>query len=353
MRHGHGSYHPATWSQRAWSPGGRRRPGAAAGARTGAGLRHLRLGPARPHARRRTGRRAGRDRLRRPDAHRPEGGAGSRGGRPGAGARPEDARQDRRRHPGGYAERLLSEQSMCFPLPNGLAPELDVLTEPLAIAHHAVRRAEVARKDVAIAPGCGPVGLAVIAMLKAQGAHHRRQRLLAWTASSGDRVRGHRRRRPGRPVAVGVLRRRRAPAHLARPRSSSRSARSRSWTGCRCRATTCGGLRRSWRRQPQATGDLRVRRRAWNDPERLDQRAAVLAHHRCEGVHAARRVPAGDGDHQGARAALRAGLYAAGVPRHPAPHRRGHRRRSATRSSTPRSSSIRRAGRRRRCAARR
>jgi threonine dehydrogenase-like Zn-dependent dehydrogenase len=71
--------------------------------------------------------------------------------------------------PGGYAEQVLAEASMSFPVPNGLAPEVAVLTEPLAVAYHAVRRGEVGRKDVAVVLGCGPVGLAVICQLKARG----------------------------------------------------------------------------------------------------------------------------------------------------------------------------------------
>jgi threonine dehydrogenase-like Zn-dependent dehydrogenase len=39
----------------------------------------------------------------------------------------------------------------------------------MAIGYHAVRRAEIDKKDLAIVIGCGPVGLAVIAMLKARG----------------------------------------------------------------------------------------------------------------------------------------------------------------------------------------
>ncbi|HEY3881965.1 MAG TPA: zinc-binding dehydrogenase [Trebonia sp.] len=72
--------------------------------------------------------------------------------------------------PGGYAERVVVEESLMFALPNGLSPKLAVLTEPLAVGWHAVRRAEVKKGDVAIVIGCGPVGLAVICMLKAQGA---------------------------------------------------------------------------------------------------------------------------------------------------------------------------------------
>jgi threonine dehydrogenase-like Zn-dependent dehydrogenase len=71
--------------------------------------------------------------------------------------------------PGAYAEQVLVEEALMLAIPNGLSPRLAVLTEPLAIGRHAVRRGEVGKKDVAIVLGCGPVGLAVICMLKAQG----------------------------------------------------------------------------------------------------------------------------------------------------------------------------------------
>jgi threonine dehydrogenase-like Zn-dependent dehydrogenase len=71
--------------------------------------------------------------------------------------------------PGAYAEQVVVEESLTFALPEGLPPEIGVLTEPLAIGHHAVRRSEIKKDEVAIVVGCGPVGLAVIAMLKARG----------------------------------------------------------------------------------------------------------------------------------------------------------------------------------------
>jgi threonine dehydrogenase-like Zn-dependent dehydrogenase len=71
--------------------------------------------------------------------------------------------------PGAYAEQLLVEQSLTFPVPNGLSPEVAALTEPMAVGWHAVRRGEVGKGDVAIVIGCGPIGLAVICMLKAHG----------------------------------------------------------------------------------------------------------------------------------------------------------------------------------------
>ena len=71
--------------------------------------------------------------------------------------------------PGGYAERVLVEASLTFPVPNGLSADIAALTEPMAVALHAVRRAELKKSDTAIVLGCGPVGLGVICQLKAAG----------------------------------------------------------------------------------------------------------------------------------------------------------------------------------------
>lgn len=73
------------------------------------------------------------------------------------------------RSPGAYAEQVLVDESMMIPVPNGLSADLVALTEPMAVAWHAVRRGAVKKKDVAIVIGCGPVGLAVICVLKARG----------------------------------------------------------------------------------------------------------------------------------------------------------------------------------------
>ena len=71
--------------------------------------------------------------------------------------------------PGAYAEQLVVQESMMLPVPNGLPADVAALTEPMAVALHAVRRGEVGRRQVAIVIGCGPVGLGVILTLKARG----------------------------------------------------------------------------------------------------------------------------------------------------------------------------------------
>jgi len=86
--------------------------------------------------------------------------------------------------PGAYAERVVVEESMMMAVPNGLSADVAALTEPMAVGWHAVQRADITKKDVAIVIGCGPVGLAVIAMLKAKGV----RTVVASDPSSGRRA---------------------------------------------------------------------------------------------------------------------------------------------------------------------
>jgi threonine dehydrogenase-like Zn-dependent dehydrogenase len=71
--------------------------------------------------------------------------------------------------PGAYAEQVVVQEPLMMEVPNGLPGDVAALTEPMAVAWHAVRRGEVKKKDVAIVIGCGPVGLGVILALKARG----------------------------------------------------------------------------------------------------------------------------------------------------------------------------------------
>jgi threonine dehydrogenase-like Zn-dependent dehydrogenase len=86
--------------------------------------------------------------------------------------------------PGGYAERVIVQESMVLKVPNGLTPDTAALTEPMAVAWHAVNRGEVRRGDLAVVLGCGPVGLAVISVLKARGV----EKVVASDLSAGRRA---------------------------------------------------------------------------------------------------------------------------------------------------------------------
>ncbi|MGI8449082.1 MAG: zinc-binding dehydrogenase [Streptosporangiaceae bacterium] len=86
--------------------------------------------------------------------------------------------------PGAYAEQVVVEESLMLPVPNGLSREMAALTEPMAVGWHAVRRSEIKKRDAAIVIGCGPVGLAVICMLKARGVH----KVVASDFSAGRRA---------------------------------------------------------------------------------------------------------------------------------------------------------------------
>jgi threonine dehydrogenase-like Zn-dependent dehydrogenase len=71
--------------------------------------------------------------------------------------------------PGGFAERMLLTEAMLLPVPNGLPTDQAAMTEPFAVGLHAVEKGRLDKDSVALVIGCGPVGLAVIAALKAKG----------------------------------------------------------------------------------------------------------------------------------------------------------------------------------------
>ena len=73
------------------------------------------------------------------------------------------------RVPGGFAEQVVLSDALMFEVPNGLSAEHAALTEPLAVGAHAVARAQPSADQAFMVVGCGPVGLAVIAALKAGG----------------------------------------------------------------------------------------------------------------------------------------------------------------------------------------
>lgn len=70
---------------------------------------------------------------------------------------------------GGLAERMVLQESRLLAVPEGVPAAHAAVTEPLAVGVHAVAAAGMEPGDVALVLGCGPVGLAVVAALKAAG----------------------------------------------------------------------------------------------------------------------------------------------------------------------------------------
>ena len=71
--------------------------------------------------------------------------------------------------PGGYAEYMVLSEDLLIPVPDNVADDTAALAEPLTVALHAVNRGALGSDDVPIVIGCGPIGLAVIAVLKMRG----------------------------------------------------------------------------------------------------------------------------------------------------------------------------------------
>ncbi len=70
---------------------------------------------------------------------------------------------------GAYAEYFLLPEAGLIPLPPALPTEAAALTEPLAIGVHAVSAAGPIDAETAVVIGCGPIGLACIAVLRDLG----------------------------------------------------------------------------------------------------------------------------------------------------------------------------------------
>lgn len=67
--------------------------------------------------------------------------------------------------PGGFGERMVLGERWLLRVPDSLPSEAAALTEPLAVAEHAVAKAGLGNGEAPVVIGCGPVGLAVIAAL--------------------------------------------------------------------------------------------------------------------------------------------------------------------------------------------
>lgn len=71
---------------------------------------------------------------------------------------------------GAYAEYFLASEALLIKVPDAVPDEAAALVEPLAIAVHAVAKSPLSGDShAAVVMGCGPIGLAVAAVLKAHG----------------------------------------------------------------------------------------------------------------------------------------------------------------------------------------
>jgi L-gulonate 5-dehydrogenase len=73
--------------------------------------------------------------------------------------------------PGGFAEFVVAPASHIHPVPAGLSPVLASFAEPVAIGVQACRRGKLESGEYVLILGAGPIGLALIEVAKARGAH--------------------------------------------------------------------------------------------------------------------------------------------------------------------------------------
>jgi L-gulonate 5-dehydrogenase len=72
--------------------------------------------------------------------------------------------------PGGFADYVVAPAQSIHHIPEGLSLNIASFAEPVAIGVQACRRGDVGREYVLIL-GCGPIGLALIEVAQARGAH--------------------------------------------------------------------------------------------------------------------------------------------------------------------------------------
>lgn len=73
---------------------------------------------------------------------------------------------------GAYAEYMLLTEALLLPVQEHVSDEAAALVEPVGIAIHSVNKATLTHDHAAVVVGCGPIGLAIVAVLKARGVKH-------------------------------------------------------------------------------------------------------------------------------------------------------------------------------------
>jgi (R,R)-butanediol dehydrogenase/meso-butanediol dehydrogenase/diacetyl reductase len=71
---------------------------------------------------------------------------------------------------GGIAEEIVVKAMNCMPLPASVSLKVGALVEPLAVAWHAIRLSAFQPGQTALVLGAGPIGLAILMLLRVWGA---------------------------------------------------------------------------------------------------------------------------------------------------------------------------------------
>ena len=71
---------------------------------------------------------------------------------------------------GGLSDQAIVHAATVFPLPDGVSLKVAALAEPLAVAAHMIRVSSFSKGQNVLVLGGGPIGLALLLLLKAQGA---------------------------------------------------------------------------------------------------------------------------------------------------------------------------------------
>ncbi|KAE9371972.1 GroES-like protein [Stipitochalara longipes BDJ] len=73
-------------------------------------------------------------------------------------------------HGGGFADEIVVKPFSCIPLPEGVSLKAAALAEPLAVASHMIRISGFKTGQDVLILGGGPIGLALLLLLKSKGA---------------------------------------------------------------------------------------------------------------------------------------------------------------------------------------